>query len=156
MFDGIANAFDTWSDAIRNVINTVIGWINKIPGVNIDLITDPAIWRPAGGWVAPCWQGTRTRSVRSAQSCSCRTSAHRAWWAPTVRRVRDFHTSGTIIPTQMVGAYVAATTAENARTATNAPSGVQIGELHVHDRFDAQRELQALLARERRIAAERS
>ena len=70
--------------------------------------------------------------------------------------IRDFHTSGTIIPTQMVGTYVAATTAENARTATNAPSGVQIGELHVHDRFDAQRELQALLARERRIAAERS
>ena len=66
VFDGIANAFDTWSDAIRNVINTVIGWINKIPGVNIDLITDPAIWRPAGGWVAPCWQGTCTRSVRSA------------------------------------------------------------------------------------------
>ncbi|MBK8640621.1 MAG: hypothetical protein IPN92_21000 [Chromatiaceae bacterium] len=68
--------------------------------------------------------------------------------------IRDFHTSGTIIPNVAVSAYVAASR-EPAMAA--APSGgVQIGELHVHDRFDARREFEAMMARQRRIAAERS
>jgi hypothetical protein len=73
--------------------------------------------------------------------------------------IRDFHTSGTIIPADMVGAYMAAQTASLAAVTAApaaAPGGVQIGELHVHDKFDARREFDALLARQRRIAAERS
>ena len=73
--------------------------------------------------------------------------------------IRDFHTSGTIIPADMVGAYMAAQTASLAAVSAApaaAPAGVQIGELHVHDKFDARREFDALLARQRRIAAERS
>jgi len=156
VFDGIANAFDTWSDAIRNVINTVIGWINKIPGVNIDLITDPGDLAP-GRWMGgPVLAGHPYTVGEIGPELFVPNVGSPRMVGTNGPEVRDFHTSGTIIPTQMVGAYVAATTAENARTATNAPSGVQIGELHVHDRFDAQRELQALLARERRIAAERS
>ncbi len=69
--------------------------------------------------------------------------------------IRDFHASGTIIPADMVGAYMAAQSAGSAAPAA-AAAGVQIGELHVHDRFDARREFDALLARQRRIAAERS
>ena len=156
VFDGIANAFDTWSDAIRNVINTVIGWINKIPGVNIDLITDPGDLAP-GRWMGgPVLAGHPYTVGEIGPELFVPNVGSPRMVGTNGPEVRDFHTSGTIIPTQMVGTYVAATTAENARTATNAPSGVQIGELHVHDRFDAQRELQALLARERRIAAERS
>jgi len=156
VFDGIANAFDTWSDAIRNVINTVIGWINKIPGVNIDLITDPGDLAP-GRWMGgPVLAGHPYTVGEIGPELFVPNVGSPRMVGTNGPEVRDFHTSGTIIPTQMVGAYVAATTAENARTATNAPSGVQIGELHVHDRFDTQRELQALLARERRIAAERS
>ena len=70
--------------------------------------------------------------------------------------IRDFHTSGTIIPADMVGSYMAAQTAVVAAAPAAAPGGVQIGELHVHDKFDARREFDALLARQRRIAAERS
>jgi hypothetical protein len=72
--------------------------------------------------------------------------------------IRDFHASGTIIPADMVGSYMAAQTASLAAvSAAPAPAaGVQIGELHVHDKFDARREFDALLAKQRRIAAERS
>lgn len=73
--------------------------------------------------------------------------------------IRDFHTSGTIIPADMVGSYMAAQTASLAAVSAApaaAAAGVQIGELHVHDKFDARREFDALLARQRRIAAERS
>lgn len=156
VFDGIAGAFDRWSDAIRNVINTVIGWINKIPGVNIDLITDPDALAP-GRWMGgPVLAGHPYTVGEIGPELFVPNVGSPRMVGTNGPEVRDFHTSGTIIPTQMVGAYVAATTAENARTATNVPPGVQIGELHVHDRFDAQRELQSLLARERRIAAERS
>jgi hypothetical protein len=71
--------------------------------------------------------------------------------------IRDFHTSGTIIPTTMVGAYMAANVPQAPATAAAAPSGgVHIENLTVQDRLDARREFQALMARERRIAAERS
>ena len=71
--------------------------------------------------------------------------------------IRDFHTSGTIIPTTMVGAYMAANVPQAPAMAAAAPSGgVHIENLTVQDRFDARREFQALMARERRIAAERS
>ena len=73
--------------------------------------------------------------------------------------IRDFHASGTIIPSDMVGSYMAAQTASLAAVSAApaaAAAGVQIGELHVHDKFDARREFDALLAKQRRIAAERS
>ena len=127
VFDGIANAFDTWSDAIRNVINTVIGWINKIPGVNIDLITDPGDLAP-GRWMGgPVLAGHPYTVGEIGPELFVPNVGSPRMVGTNGPEVRDFHTSGTIIPTQMVGAYVAATTAENARTATNAPSGVQIG-----------------------------
>ena len=50
---GIESGFTAWSEVIRNTINTVIGWINKIPGIELDLINAPgadgALW--AGGAV---------------------------------------------------------------------------------------------------------
>jgi len=69
--------------------------------------------------------------------------------------VRDFHTSGVVIPNMLVGSYMAAQGAQGGATATIAAPGVQIGELHVHDRYDAERELTALMRREERIRRER-
>ncbi len=72
--------------------------------------------------------------------------------------VRDFHTSGTIIPTAMVGSYMASHAAQVAAPAAVAPAGggVHIESLVVQDRFDARREFESLMAKQRRIAAERS
>lgn len=69
--------------------------------------------------------------------------------------IRDFHTSGVVIPNFLVGSYMAAQAAGGAATAV-ASAGVHIENLTVQDRFDARREFDALLARQRRIAAERS
>ena len=104
VFDGIANAFDTWSDAIRNVINTVIGWINKIPGVNIDLITDPGDLAP-GRWMGgPVLAGHPYTVGEIGPELFVPNVGSPRMVGTNGPEVRDFHTSGTIIPTQMVGA----------------------------------------------------
>jgi len=69
--------------------------------------------------------------------------------------IRDFHTSGTIIPADMVGAYMAAQSAAPAVAAAPAGPSVMVQNLTVNDRWDAERELQALLRREERIRRER-
>ncbi len=70
--------------------------------------------------------------------------------------VRDFHTSGTIIPNVMIGTYMAAQAASSGGAASAPSGGVHIENLTVQDKFDARREFAAMMARERRIAAERS
>lgn len=67
--------------------------------------------------------------------------------------IRDFHTSGTVIPNHLLVPTI--TLAAPAATVPATP-GVQIGEVHVHDRVDLQREMDSFMARQRRIAAERS
>jgi hypothetical protein len=69
--------------------------------------------------------------------------------------IRDFATSGVIIPNHLLAPAMAVQAPAVVVPAAQ-PAGVQIGEVHVHDRVDLQREMDALLARQRRIAAERS
>ena len=70
--------------------------------------------------------------------------------------VRDFHTSGTVIPNVMIGTYMAAQAASSGGAASAPSGGVHIENLTVQDKFDARREFEAMMARQRRIAAERS
>jgi hypothetical protein len=65
--------------------------------------------------------------------------------------IRDFHTSGTIIPHTMVNQFMAA---QAAPVAAGGPS-VVVEQLTVNDRWDAERELSALMRREARIRNER-
>lgn len=68
--------------------------------------------------------------------------------------VRDFAQSGFVVPNHLV----ASVTLPPQRGAESAPApvpGVQIGELHVHDRFDAEATMNRVLDRQRRLAAER-
>lgn len=153
ILENIGGAFNSWAEGIRNVINTVIGWLNKIPGVNIDIITDipdGALW--TGGPVAA---GSSYLVGEIGPELFVPNVGTPQMIGAGGPEVRDFHTSGVVIPSAMVGAYMAAQSAGSAAPAA-AAAGVQIGELHVHDKFDARREFDALLARQRRIAAERS
>ena len=68
--------------------------------------------------------------------------------------ILDFHTSGTVIPNHLLVPAVAAAAAP-APVAVPSGPGVHIENLTVQDRFDARRELAALMRREARIRSER-
>ena len=68
--------------------------------------------------------------------------------------ILDFHTSGTVIPNHLLVPAVAAAAAP-APVAVQSGPGVHIENLTVQDRFDARRELEALMRREARIRSER-
>ncbi len=68
--------------------------------------------------------------------------------------IMRFSSSGMIIPNHLIAPAVAAQAAP--AMAAAAPSGgVHIENLTVQDRFDARREFDALMAKQRRIDAER-
>jgi len=66
----------------------------------------------------------------------------------------DFRQSGTVIPNHLIAPAVTVTTPA-AATPVPVSGGVHIGTMVVKDRFDAQRELSALMRREERIRRER-
>lgn len=151
ILDGIGGAFDRWSGVVRNVINTVIGWLNKIPGVNIDLITDPGDIAP-GRWMGGPVAGGQSYLVGEIGP---------ELFVPNVgepqmvgvggMEIRDFHTSGTIIPNALVGSYLAAAgSPQNARGAT-----VNIGTINASADVDVEAAVLNAQLRADRIARER-
>lgn len=145
----LSDGFTRWIDNVKAgfevIKNTVKDVLSNIPGFDL-------LFRFAGG---PVWPGQQFAVGEVGPELFVPTTGNPQMVGQNGPEIRNFHTSGTIIPSTLVGAYMAAQSAGSAASAA-ATAGVQIGELHVHDKFDARREFDALLARQRRIAAERS
>ena len=149
--DAIGNAFTSWSGAIRNVLNTVIGWLNKIPGVNIDLITDPSAI-PTGRWMGgPVDAGQSYLVGEIGPELFVPNVGEPQMIGTRGMELRDFNASGVIIPNALVGSYLAAT------GSGQSPAGatVNIGTINASADVDVEAAVLNAQLRADRIARER-
>lgn len=154
ILDGIGTAFDRWSDIVRNVINTVIGWLNKIPGVNIDLITDPSALVP-GRWMGgDVIAGQRYMVGEIGPELFVGRDGVQMI-GENGPEVRSFPTAGIVIPNHLLGA-VAATPQVTVNVPQQSGGDIHIGSMVAADPREAVREVERMQARQRRLARERS
>lgn len=144
VFDRIKSAFTSWTEAIRTAINTVIGWVNKIPGIEIDLIgapaeVDGALW--AGG---PMSAGTYLVGEAGPELVVPDVGAP-FMVGQGGMEIRDLP-SGVMVPNHLLDAVPVAGPASS--------GGVHVGTLVVRSEQDVRRELEAMAARDRRRARE--
>ena len=152
--DVIKNGFKTlWnglSEGLPAAIQTVKDWLSKIPGFGA--LIDGFLF--TGGPVAA--GGTYMVGELGPELFIPNVGSPSMVGAGGPE-VRSFNTSGVIIPNHLVAPTVAigASGPSTTQQINNAP-GVHIEHLTVQDKFDARREFDAMMARQRRIAAERS
>lgn len=146
--DGFKGLWTGITEGLPDAINTIKGWLSRIPGVG-SLIDFFAF---AGGEVRAGETGVVGELGPELFIPTFGTPQMIGENGP---EIRDFNASGVIIPNHLLAPAMAA---QAAPVVVSAPqsSGVQIGEVHVHDRVDLHREFEAIMARQRRIAAERS
>lgn len=153
VIDIIKNGFKTlWTgltEGLPSAIQTVKEWLSKIPGFGT--LIDGFLF--TGGPVAA--GGTYMVGELGPELFIPNVGSPSMVGAGGPE-IRNFSTSGMIIPNHLVAPAVAASRAPvTAQQINNAP-GVHIEHLTVQDKFDARREFDAMMARQRRIAAERS
>ena len=144
--DSFKNLWSGLTEGLPAAIQTMKDWLSKIPGLGA--LIDGFFF--AGGPVAQSG-----RYMVGELGPEMFVPAHGSPYMVGVNgpEVRDLTGGGFVVPNHLVASVTLPP--QRSESAPASVPGVQIGELHVHDRFDAEREMNKILDRQRRLAAER-
>ena len=142
--DSFKNLWHGLTDGLSSAIETMKSWLSRIPGFDL-------FFNFAGG---PIGAGDVSMVGELGPELFVPLAGPAKVIGGDGPEIMRFSSSGMIIPNHLIAPAVAAQAAP--AMAAAAPSGgVHIENLTVQDRFDARREFDALMAKQRRIDAER-